>query len=241
MEKTADPWTYMGAGEASILGDVIFDEAEQTRWCRAILFGTLPYMWRDRAKVVRDMMFGKLNLRPGDRVLVIGECISQCGFDEEIRAAIGPQGDITAFDIAPVARAAYAAGRRGKNGELATWDWDYTRDMAAESFDAVAILQAVQHAEDWSKTSGDLLRVLKKGRPILLAEITFGPNLVQAASLDIHLQSWLDKIFARMGWSVADFPYYRPDQLVQAFGDKLEEAQTFCWRGIELLWGRKAK
>lgn len=238
-EEPIDPWRYMGPQEAKILGDIIFDPAEQTRWCRAILFGTLPYMWRDRAGVVRDMMFAKLEMRPADKVLLIGECIAECGFDETIRAAIGPEGEMTGIDIAPEARAAYVAGRRGRHGNLATWRWNYTYGFPDAYFDAVAILQSVQHAEDWSETGTELLRVLKPGRPIVLSEITLGPNMINAASLDIHIQSWIDKIFARMGWQVADFPYYSPETLLRAFAGKVESAETFSWRGIELFWGRK--
>lgn len=239
MSAASTPWDYMGPAEARILGDAIFDPQEQTRWSRAILFGTLPYMWLEKSDVVRRMMFDKLDMRPGDKVLAIGECIEECRFDQSIRAAIGPHGTLHAIDIAAEARQAYMAGARGRGGALATWPWRYTEGLPDACFDAVAVLQAIQHTDDWAETGRELLRVLKPGRPIVLSEITFGPNMLHAASLDMHLQAWLDKIFSRMGWNVGDFPYYSPEQLRQAFAGRLREMGDFSWRGIDLFWGTR--
>lgn len=233
------PWDFMGPAEAQILGDTIFDPEEQARWCRAMLFGTLPYMWLEKAPTVRRLMFDQLRMRRGDSILVIGECIAECRFDETIRAAIGPEGRLQVVDITAEARNAYMSGRRGRSGALATWPWRYTEALPAESFDAVAVLQAIQHTDDWAETGGELLRVLKPGRPIVLSEITFGPNMVNAASLDVHIQAWVDKIFSRIGWPVEAFPYYSPAQLHQAFAGRLREMEDFSWKGIDVFWGTK--
>jgi SAM-dependent methyltransferase len=152
---------------------------------------------------------------------------------------LDPRAKSPDLTLRPRLALAYVAGRRGRHGNLATWRWNYTHGFPDAYFDAVAILQSVQHAEDWSETATELLRVLKPGHPIVLSEITLGPNMVNAASLDIHIQSWIDKIFARMGWQVADFPYYSPETVLRAFAGKVESAETFSWRGIELFWGRK--
>ena len=237
--QNKDPWIYMGPAEAKILGDVIHDKAEQTRWCRAMLFGTLPYMWKDKAGVVREMMFDRLALRPGDRVLVIGECVAECGFDETIRGQIGPEGELMVVDITEKARSAYVTGTRGRKGELATREWTYTKDYADGHFDCVAVLQAVQHTDDWTETAAELLRVMKPGRQLVLAEITFGPNMINAASLDIHIESWVEKIFSRMGWGLDHFPYYSPADLHAAIDQLVTEAGDFSWKGIELFWGTK--
>jgi hypothetical protein len=34
-------------------------------------------MWRDKATVVRELIYDKLQLQPGHRVLVIGECLGR--------------------------------------------------------------------------------------------------------------------------------------------------------------------
>lgn len=229
----------MGPAEAKILGDVIYDKAEQARWCRAMLFGTLPYMWKDKAIVVRKMMFDRLALRTGDRVLVIGECVAECGFDETIREQIGPSGELVVVDITEKARSAYVTGTRGRKGELATWEWTYTNEYADSHFDCVAVLQAVQHTDDWTETAAKLLRVMKAGRQMVLAEITFGPNMINAASLDIHIESWVEKIFSRMGWGINQFPYYSPEALHAAIDALVTDAGDFSWKGIELYWGTK--
>jgi hypothetical protein len=94
----------MGAEERRILGDIIADPAEQARWCKAMVFGTLPYMWRDKASVVRELAYDKMELEPGHRVLLIGECLREIGFVDDIRERIGPSGDIHAVDITNEAR-----------------------------------------------------------------------------------------------------------------------------------------
>jgi len=234
-----DPWSYMGAAEAKILGDVIYDKNEQARWCRAMLFGTLPYMWRDKATVVREMMFEKLELKLGDKVLIIGECVAECGFDESIRNFIGEQGELVVVDITESARSAYVSGIRGRKGELATWQFNYTKDYPDGYFDCVAVIQAVQHTDDWTETGIELLRVMKSGRRLMLGEITFSPNMLSAAGLDIHVESWVEKIFSRMGWSIDQFPYYSPAALHAALDHLVIDPQDFTWKGIELFWATK--
>ena len=41
-------------------------------------------MWR-KADVVRQLIFDRLELKPGDKVLVIGEGVEGCGFGDDIR------------------------------------------------------------------------------------------------------------------------------------------------------------
>jgi SAM-dependent methyltransferase len=232
------PWDWMGPEEKRLLGDIVAQPEEQARWCKAIVFGTLPYMWREKAAVVRQLAYEKLDLRPGDRVLLIGECLRVCGFVDDIRQQIGPTGEIHEVDITNEARGAYLAGRRGRSGQLATWQWRYSFDLPSGYFDSVAVMQATQHADDWRETGGDLLRVLKPGRPLLLAEITLSPQLKKKAELDIHIEAWIDKIFSRIGWSFDQTPYYSLQDLCTAFDGLVDAPETFEWKGIELFWAR---
>ena len=142
------PWDYMGEEERRLLGDVVADPQEQARWCKAMVFGTLPYMWREKASVVRELAYDKLALEPGARVLLLGECLRVCGFVDDIRARIGPAGEIHEIDLTQEARGAYLAGRRARGGQLATWHWQYTKDLPARHFDSIAVMQATQHADD---------------------------------------------------------------------------------------------
>jgi len=79
-----DPWKWMQPYDVRRFGDVILDPKEQERWCRAVLLGGLPFMWR-KAEVARNVIYDRLELREGDRVLVIGECIEPCGFVDDAK------------------------------------------------------------------------------------------------------------------------------------------------------------
>lgn len=235
----ANPWNWMQPHDLSRFGTVISDPAEQLRWCRAVLLGGLPYMWRQKAAAVRTMMYDRMQLNSGDAVLVIGESIESCGFVGDIQERIGHTGKVDVFDITEEARDAYISGRRGKAGQLATWRYEYTRDIADETYDVVAVLQGVQHSEDWRHTAQELLRVMKPGRTIMLAEITFSPQMVMKAELDLHIEYWLEKLFAPIGWQIHDFPYYSEKELRLAFDGLIADQMFFSWKGVELMWGQK--
>lgn len=234
-----NPWDWMQPHDRKLMGEVIADPAEQLRWCRAVMLGGLPYMWRKKAAVVREMMYDRMALRRGDRVLIIGESVESCGFIDDIKARIGPDGVVDVIDITDEARGAYIAGKRGRGGLLATWEWTYTRHMDDESYDVAACIQAVQHTDDWRETGQELLRLMKPGRTIMLGEITFSPQMVMKAELDIHIEYWIEKLFSRMGWTFESFPYYSPAQLMAAFDGLVTDAQSFSWKGVEFFWGTK--
>src|SRR3974377_562818 len=80
-----DPWKRMQPYDVRSLGEVILDRKEQERWCRAVLLGGLPFMWR-KAEVARNLIYDKLELREGDKELIIGEGIEPCGFVPHMRA-----------------------------------------------------------------------------------------------------------------------------------------------------------
>jgi Methyltransferase domain len=237
-DRRSSPWDWMGEAERRLLGDIVAQPDEQARWCKAMVFGTLPYMWREKASVVRELIYDKLELAQGSRVLLLGECLQVCGFTDDIRKRIGSLGEIHEVDITSEARSAYLAGKRGIGGQLATWRWAYTRELPSQSFDSVAVMQATQHTEDWSETAQELLRVLKPGRPIVIAEITLGPQTRLKAELDLHLEAWVDKIFSRIGWPLDQTPYYSPNQLLEAFNGVASASETFCWKGLEVFWAR---
>lgn len=238
--QKVDPWSLIQPRDFRRMGDVISDRDEQQRWCRAVMLaGALPYMWRVSASVVREMMYDKLELKKGDKVLIIGEVVEGSGFTDDIRRRIGDEGEILVVDITDEARDAYFKEIRGSGGQLATWRFNYTKSVPDEQFDCVAVLQAVQHTDDWRETGKELLRVMKRGRRILLAEITF-KNINEYAALDLHLEYWLEKMFARVGIPRHEFPYYSPQDLLQAFSGNTHDADVFAWRGLKLFWATKA-
>lgn len=233
-----DPWDWMQPYDVRRFGEVILDRTEQERWCRAVLLGGLPYMWR-KAVVPKQIIYERLGLRAGDKVLVIGECVESSGFADDIRARIGPGGELTIFDITDEARDAYIAKKRGSGGQIATWRWQYSRAFADASFDCVAVLQAVQHNDDWRETGGELLRVMKPGRGIVLAEIAYSPETQMKIGLDLHIEYVFEKLLSRVGWTIEEFPYFSPGDLTQAFSGLVADPGTFVWKGVEVFWGTK--
>jgi ubiquinone/menaquinone biosynthesis C-methylase UbiE len=235
-KKSPDPWDHLQPSDVKRFGEVILNREEQTRWCRAVLLGGLAYMW-GKADTVRGLIYDKLELREGDKVLLLGEVIEGCGFVDDVRERIGPAGEIRVVDITDEARDAYIAGKRGSGGQLATWRFDYTAGVADGYFDCVAALQGTQHADDWREVGKELLRVMKPGRRIVLAEIAYSPETMMKIESDMHIEYLYEKIFARIGWRMEEFPYYSPKQLQEAFAGLVSDPGIFVWKGIEVFWG----
>jgi ubiquinone/menaquinone biosynthesis C-methylase UbiE len=195
-------------------------------------------MWR-KAEVARNLIYDRLELREGDKVLVIGECIEACGFTDDIRNRIGPGGEIKVFDITDEARDNYITKKRGRGGQVATWAWTYTRDIPERHFDCGVCLQGVQHTDDWRETGAEMLRVMKRGRNIVLAEIAYSPETRMKIGRDMHIEYIFDKLLSRVGRKLEEFPYYSPQDLAAAFKGLVIDPDHFVWKGIEIFWGRK--
>ncbi len=234
-------WDYIQPWDEERFGDVILDPEERRRW--ALFFrigGGLPYMWRELAAPMRGFLTDLLELQTGDRVLVIGEALEPCGFIDDVRRGIGPGGEIRAFEIIEEARRQVLAGRRGANGKLGTWRFTYTDDVPDEYFDCVYVPQGVQHSEDWRVTAPELLRVMRRDRRIVLAEIGFGPLYRNRMKADLHIWATNDRMQAALNRPNEDLSYYSPEQLTAAFDGLVTDPQTLEWKGLEMFWGRKA-
>jgi hypothetical protein len=97
----------------------------------------------------------------------------------------------------------------------------------------------VQHTDDWRENGAEMLRVMKSGRNLVLAEIAYSPETRMKIALDMHIEYVFDKLLSRVGWKLDEFPYYSPEDLEQAFAGLLTETHSFVWKGIEIFWGRK--
>jgi hypothetical protein len=84
-----------------------------------------------------------------------------------------------------------------------------------------------------------MLRIMKPGRQLVLAEMTLGPTAVQRAQTNVHLKYWLRKMLEGMQVSFEDLVYWGLGDLETARRPRLDDIKTFEWRGVELLWGRK--
>ena len=237
---STNPWDWLQPHDVERFGSVILDANERNRWCKATIIGGLPYLWRYKGAAFRDFAYSKLAAKPGDKVLLLGESIESCGFEEDIRAMVGPAGEIRSIDIIERARTSTATGLKGRGGVLGTWQYDYTADVADGYFDCIAVLQAVQHSDDWRECGIELLQTLKPGGAIVLAEIGFSPQLRQAAKLDLHLEYWVDKLYAGSGMKgPEDVSYYAPEELQALFHGLVRKSGVFTWRGADLFWGTK--
>jgi SAM-dependent methyltransferase len=233
------PWDLMQQFDADRFGADIFDPKEQARWCRAIMIGGLPYMWRI-ARPVLDEIYRIAEIRPGDKVLLFGEALESCGFIEDVKALVGAEGEVTPLDIQQHARDMSIGGFRGKNGIIGTFPYNFVEHFADETFDVVLNLQGIEHAEDWTEAGRDFLRILKPGRRLVMAEIFMvTKELPWKIKADLHVQHLLDKIFAGMNRTLEGRPYYGRDDLMAAFKGMLIDMDHFEWRGLEAFWGRK--
>jgi len=240
-EKKDTPWELMQQFDADRFGADIFDPKEQSRWCRAIMIGGLPYMWRI-ARPVLDQIYQIAEIRPGDKVLLFGEALESCGFIEDVKSIVGPEGEVTPLDFQQHARDQSIGGVRGKKGIIGTFPYNnFVEHFPDEAFDMVLNLQGIEHAEDWTDAGRELLRIMKPGRRLVMAEIYMvTKELPWKIKADLHIQHLIDKIFAGMNRTLEGRPYYSREDLMAAFEGMLADMDHFEWRGLEVFWGRKS-
>jgi SAM-dependent methyltransferase len=236
--KIKNPWDDLRPHDVARFGSVINDPNERMRWCGAILTGGLPYMWRD-AQEIRELIYKKLELKAADRVLLIGESNESAGFESDLRGRIGSEGELRSVDIIERARDMCFQGLRGRNGKLGTWEYQYTKDVPDNAYDAVVLMQGVQHCEDWMVGATELVRVLKPGHMIVLAEIAHGPYLIEKARIDVHLEYYVRKLYMGTNQMPEDFSYWSIPEIEDAFAGRVVETGHFAERGFEVFWGRK--
>lgn len=234
-----NPWDYIQHWDVERMGDEIRNPDVRRGFEMAMrLAGGLPYIWNVLARPISEIVYGLLELRPGDRVLLIGEGIAPAGWVGDIRKLVGPDATIDEIEIIRDGRRAVHDRAVGRDGQIGTWRWGYLDDVADEHYDVVAVLQATQHSDDWAETAGELLRVLRPGRRVVLAEaVLAGETFLARVNSDVHLRQWYDKLYEQLDPSV--IPYWSGEQIRAAFGGRIDSPQTMEWKGIELFWGRK--
>jgi hypothetical protein len=239
--ENGDPWRYIQEWDVEAAGPSLLDSGERARWAGAFRrAGGLPYIWRELAPQVSEIVYSLLELRVGDRILIVGEAIQPCGWESAIAKLVGTNGSVDSFEIIHRARESIGRGEMGRNGAVGSWKWDYTEDIADNAYDGVVLMQSAQHCDDWSETSRELLRVIKPGRRIVSAEaLMVGPQFLDHINADVHIQEWYDKMASVVPVSAGAISFYTADDLLHAFTELVEGAGALEWRGIELFWGRK--
>ncbi|MGP6170010.1 methyltransferase domain-containing protein [Microbacterium sp. A204] len=234
-----NPFALVQDWDVERMGEGIKDPDQRRNWEMVMrLAGGLPYIWQELARPISEVAYGLLELRRGDRVLLIAEGAGPAGWEDDIRALVGSEGGVDTVEIIRDGREAVHSRKVGRDGQFGTWKWNYTDGTPDEHYDAVAVLQATQHSDDWPETAGELLRVLKPGRRIVLAEaVMAGDTFFSRVNSDVHLRSWFDKLFEHLDPAV--IPYWTREQIRESFGDRVDSPQSLEWRGIEMFWGRK--
>ncbi|MGA7390383.1 MAG: hypothetical protein WBW99_20995 [Pseudolabrys sp.] len=231
--ENEDPWAWMQPYDVRRFGEVIMDSKEQERWCRAVLLGGLPFMWR-KAEVARNLIATASNCAKATRCSSSANASNPAASSTTCAIGSGHVGEIKVFDITDEARDNYIAKRRGRGGQLATWAWTYTRDIPDGNFDCAVCLQGVQHTDRRGAASDET-----RGRNIVLAEIAYSPETRMKIGLDMHIEYVFDNLLSRVGWRLEQFPYYSPQDLASAFKGLVIDPDYFVWKGIEIFWGRK--
>jgi SAM-dependent methyltransferase len=238
----ADPWGYIRDRDLEAIGDVLNEPEERARWARAFrVGGGLPYIWKQLASGILDIVWALLELQTGDRVLIVGEEVESCGWKEGVLGMVGASGTVDVFELIEEGNERIAAGTYGRNGMLGCWQWTYTHDTPDQTYDAVVIAQAAQHCDDWPEAAAEFLRVLKPGRRVVSAEalIPGAGGLTATVDADVHIQQWYDKLVSSRPVAVSEIPAYTAQEIRDWFGDQVQDGRAMEWRGIHMFWGRK--
>jgi SAM-dependent methyltransferase len=239
-DQARSPWDFIQPWDIEYFGDELKDETERSRWETAFaIAGGLPYIWQVIARPLSDIIYGLLEPKAGDRILIIGEGVEPAGWRSHLLELVGSSGAVDVVEIIRDGRKAVHEKRRGRNGKLGCWQWTYTNGIADGAYDCVAVLQSTQHCDDWHETMAELLRVMKSGRRIVFAEAVLnGKHFRERINSDVHVRQWYDKMFpARLNFD--EVSYYSGEDILALGGALLERPQCLEWRGIEMVWGRK--
>jgi SAM-dependent methyltransferase len=240
MAEPNKAWDYVQDWDVELMGPEVRDPEQLLRWSRAFaIAGGLPYIWRELARPISEIIYSLLEARKGDKILIIGEAVGPAGWADDLRAIVGETGRVDSVEIIKDGRRAVGGRLLGRNGMLGCWQWKYTEGIPDAEYDCVAALQSAQHCDDWRETGPELLRVMKPGRRIVFAEAVYGgPQFLARVNADVHIRQWFNKAL-ETHMPVGRVSTYSGEQLKEMLGDLLDSPQCMEWHGIEMFWGRK--
>ncbi|MBI3091741.1 MAG: methyltransferase domain-containing protein [Candidatus Tectomicrobia bacterium] len=196
--------------------------------------------WQD--PVFKRQLFARAHLRPGTSLLLISEANERCGLSALARDAVGEQGRLVEHDVI----------REGRT--LHEWNIyeRLCRPYAPATFDA-AIATTTHHMQQLDREMGELIRVVKPGGWLVVADNGPGKLFFELAKQDAHLEFAADLlIYAMAVWlnfgDSVDEAYanlkrwgckYDEEDLLRAMRPALEEVGAFAWKGLWLVAGRK--
>ena len=243
-KSSSGPWEFLAAPEVAGLGREVEDRKLLKNWGRAIFFtDNLNWIWGN-AVSIRHTMYSNLRAGPGNRALVIGEKLEALGFLPELRNRVGKEGEIAAFDMVAKSHSAYT--KQWESGpdvfipEKHRWAYPFADKYPDEHFDLVWLPQGVHHAMDWEETAQKLLRVLKPGGQVIMAECrTSPPEFFAGLKISGLLRCISEKIFWAMDTTFEEMPDYSTAHIGRAFGNSLTNTFSHEWKGILIFWGFK--
>lgn len=243
-KASQDPWDFLTDKEVDAFGPDLREIGHRKNWGRVIFFGAnLKWLWAN-TPTITDLMYNNLRVKKGDRVMVIGEFLEELGFLPELRARVGAEGEIAAFDIVSKSRAGYTQqwekGPEVVIPEKHQWDYPFADNYPEDYFDVLWLPQGVHHAYSWKEIAPRLLRALKPGGQVLMAECRVpAPEFHAGLRLSGLLTHIVEKIFWAMDTTLDEMPDYSPADLSRAFGYSIKDVFELDWKGWLLFWAYK--
>jgi hypothetical protein len=138
MPEMKNAWEYVQDWDVELIGTQVRDLEQVMRRSRAFaIAGRLPYIWRELARPISEIIYALLEARQGDKILIIGEAVGPAGWAEDLRAIVGETGRVDAIEIIMDGRKAVNGQHIGRNGMVGCWQWTYTNGIPDTEYDCV--------------------------------------------------------------------------------------------------------
>jgi len=212
-------------------------EALQQGW-RAMKMSA-GLLW-EKEDEIKKYIYERAKLRPGQRVLFLGEANEACGFPTDIKSYIGESGELIDIDF------------RSKAYEHLVWNIyeDLCESFQDESFDVVITL-SWHHIDDVATQAKALMRVVKKGGQVIMLDHGPGPTFFELMKLDVHTEMVSRMLVTYWGSLFHDdldaaYDYAKdfclritPDMIESEFGKYLTDMGKLESRGLMVIYGTK--
>jgi ubiquinone/menaquinone biosynthesis C-methylase UbiE len=238
-KPSASPWDFLATAEIAALGQELVDVDKQKKWGKVISYGASCDYAYEHASGVLYPMYTNLKVKPGDKVLVIGEWLDRL-FLPEIRRRVGKDGEVVVFDL----HTFRSLGIKDIGPKITNYDFmDFANRYLTfpdNYFDLIWLPQGVHHVVSWKEFAPKLLRVLKPESQLMMLEWRHPADpFLLALSISGLLKCIADKIYWAAGHAFQDIPDVPTADLVEALGDSLNDIYRLEWNGFLLFWGYK--
>lgn len=179
-----------------------------------------------QVRVWRRAVVEALGIRPGTRVLDIA-----CGTGTSTASYVRAGADAVGIDFSE----GMLEVARTHHPDIDFRHGDATNlEFADDSFDAVTCSYGLRNVERPERALSEMLRVVRPGGTLVVAEFSHPTNPVFGGLYDFYLTSLLPRIGARTGSDAAGYAYLM--ESIRAWPDQEHLAamiQDAGWRGVE--------